>query len=203
MSMSSTAYAPARRLSVHPSVADIVAIDFEAFCLPIHGRSYPIEVGVADEQGAVRSWLIRPVVQWASWTWTEEAEILHGLTRDQLFDEGLSIETVGAELAEVLRGRRAIADSYLDDYWMRTLMAAAGRMRHPSIEHIDTIIDQLGLKDNEVRACVATLEQQAFRRHRAGDDARWLAALIAALRNSYGARERACHTSTRLPLFNG
>lgn len=161
--------------------ARILAIDFEASCLPRHGRSYPIEVGIADRGGAVRSWLIRPAAQWEGWTWTEEAQALHGLTRDRLFDEGRSVTQVAAELNDAIAGHRLVADSEIDGYWMRTLMAAAEVDSAPAIERIVTLVGQLDLPDEEVRACAALVERQAFPRHRAGDDARWLAALIAAL----------------------
>ena len=55
-----------------------MAIDFEASCLPRHGRSFPIEVGIAGG-GIARSWIIRPHAAWAGWDWTAEAEALHGL----------------------------------------------------------------------------------------------------------------------------
>ena len=57
------------------SALPILAVDFEASCLPRHGRSYPIEVGIANENGTARSWLIRPAVLWEGWTWTEEARL--------------------------------------------------------------------------------------------------------------------------------
>ena len=54
----------------------LVTIDFEASCLPRDGRSYPIEVGVADMAGWSRAWLIRPEAEWRGWTWWAEAQAL-------------------------------------------------------------------------------------------------------------------------------
>lgn len=161
--------------------AGILAIDFEASCLPRHGRSYPIEVGIADGQGTARSWLIRPSSQWEGWTWTEEAERLHGLTRERLFDEGQSATVVTVELRQAVAGHCLVADSEIDGYWMRTLAAAGGVSPLPAIEHIMTLVGQLDLPDEEVRACVDLVDRRGFPRHRAADDARWLAALIASL----------------------
>src|SRR3546814_5436437 len=64
-------------------ILTILTIDFEASCLPRHGLSYPIEVGIARE-GKARSWLIRPHDDWAGWHWSAEAEALHGLDRDRV-----------------------------------------------------------------------------------------------------------------------
>jgi len=164
----------------------VLAIDFEASCLPRHGRSYPIEVGIADENGTARSWLIRPADQWKGWTWTEEAEALHGLTRERLLDEGQPVTAVASELVEATGGCRLIAVSDLDDYWMRTLMSVASVSPTPVIGHIVTLIGELDLPQEEVRACVDLVDQKGFPRHRAGADARWLAALITALRRSGG-----------------
>ena len=77
----------------------VITIDFEASCLPRHGLSYPIEVGIA-RKGQARSWLIRPHDDWAGWHWSAEAEALHGLSRDRVEREGLPVETVLAELAD-------------------------------------------------------------------------------------------------------
>lgn len=170
----------------------ILAIDFEASCLPRHGLSFPIEVGVADECGGVRSSLIRPDTTWRDWTWTAEAEALHGLTRERLYDEGRPAAVVAAELTEILQGRLVIADSYLDDDWMRTLMAAAGRPPPTRIVHVDALADRLDLTFEEVVGCVAAADAHGFRRHRAGDDAQWLAALLSAMKAVRPARVHGC-----------
>ena len=87
----------------------LIALDFEASCLPRHGRSYPIEIGIADEHGLIRSWLIRPPDAWAGWGWTQEAERLHGISKEQLARDGLPPARVVAELEPYVRGARVIA----------------------------------------------------------------------------------------------
>jgi hypothetical protein len=169
----------------------IATIDFEASCLPIHGRSYPIEVGIAEDDHAARSWLIRPHESWQDWDWTEEAERLHGLSRAQLIEDGLPVETVAAELAEALRGRRVFADSYLDGEWMATLAAAAQVALPARVGHLEEILVTLGVSGRAVAEMDAALDAQGFARHRAGEDARRLYALIEGLRRSRGHNVRA------------
>lgn len=70
-------------------MTSLLAIDFEASCLPRHGRSFPIEVGVADGEGWSRAWLISPHADWDDWHWTSEAENEHGITREQNDRDGL------------------------------------------------------------------------------------------------------------------
>ena len=158
-----------------------LTLDFEASCLPQHGRSFPIEGGLAGPGGFVRSWLIRPEPAWQDWTWTEEAEALHGLSYDRLVRDGLPAARVLADLAQVVGSRPVFADSYLDAGWMRTLEAAVGAPPLVRVRHIDALIDTLGLDDQAVARAVAEAHAQAIPRHRAGDDARWLQGLAALL----------------------
>jgi len=97
------------------------------------------------------------------------------------------VEAVAHGLRQVAHDRRLIADSYLDDGWMRTLMAAAGQTQAPRVDHIEALIDRLGVVDAEVRRRVALVDRQGLARHRPGPDARWLAVLIAVLTDSHRA----------------
>lgn len=172
-----------------PSAEPLLAIDFEASCLPWHGRSFPIEVGIADTRGHARAWLIRPQPHWQAWTWTAEAEALHGLTRARLLRDGQPASLVAAQLAEAVAGHRLVADSELDSGWMRLLMDAApagpGQAGpRPAVGHVVDLIGALGLDNDAVRACIAQLDAEALPRHRAAHDARWLGLLIGRLQRA-------------------
>jgi hypothetical protein len=158
----------------------MLAIDFEASCLPRHGRSFPIEVGVSDGQ-LVHSWLIRPDAQWEGWDWTAEAENLHGLSRARLWSEGLSPRRVMTELTLVVGDRPLVADSDLDQYWLDTLMAAAGREDRLKISHAGLLIDQWQPSLSAVDQAKAEADRIQPQRHRAGADAHWLALTLRAL----------------------
>ncbi|MEI9852878.1 MAG: hypothetical protein WDN24_20705 [Sphingomonas sp.] len=95
-------------------MTDIVAIDFEASCLPRHGYSFPIEVGIAVNGDHVRSWLIAPDPGWEGWDWTREAEALHGISRDHLIAHGRPAGIVLAELTAEVGANRLVSDSSLD-----------------------------------------------------------------------------------------
>ena len=156
----------------------LVTIDFEASCLPIHGRSFPIEVGIAGDAVTSRSWLIRPHASWHGWDWTEEAEALHGISRAELIERGRPVESVAAELAVALHGCRVFADSWLDGEWMTTLASAAGAPLPARVGHLEEIVVALGATNVSVAEIDAELESRPFGRHRAGEDARRLYALI-------------------------
>ena len=156
----------------------IITIDFEASCLPRHGRSYPIEVGIADTSSKSRSWLIQPHRNWDGWAWTEEAERLHGISYEQLRRDGLPADEVASLLRGALMGHRVIADSSIDTYWLQTLVAATRVSIPAKLDHINDVLDGLGATTQEIIDAQAILARKGFRRHRAGDDARWLFALI-------------------------
>jgi hypothetical protein len=159
------------------TLMDFVAIDFEASCLPRHGRSYPIEVGIAGTAGA-RSWLIKPDPRWQDWDWTGEAFGLHGITREQLNDEGIAPERVFAELRRAVSGKRVVADSMIDSYWWDTL-AAVTPYRHASpIEHASNVLGEWGVTSDMISAACDEAERLCPARHRAVADARWLWTLL-------------------------
>lgn len=170
----------------------ILAIDFEASCLPRHGRSFPIEVGVAGPD-IRHSWLIRPSGDWSGWDWTAEAEALHGLTRAQVERDGQPVETVLAQLATVVAGRRVVADSLIDQYWLETLAAAARATLPFTIDHIAQILDERNVGETAIVAAVAFADLRYPVRHRAACDAQWLYAVLAhAVGESVDAPERMC-----------
>lgn len=125
-----------------------------------------------------RSWLIRPHHGWADWDWTVEAEALHGLSRARIAAEGWPVETVLAELVAATQGRRIIADSLVDQYWLETLAQAADVATPFRIEHVATLFDEQGADEARIGAAVAHADGQGVARHRAAGDALWLAALV-------------------------
>ncbi len=155
----------------------IAAIDFEASCLPRHGRSFPIEVGVSVA-GRTRSWLIRPHDSWLGWDWTAEAEALHGLTLSRILREGLPVDAVLDRLIAAAEGHRVVADSVIDQYWLETLARAAGESAPFLIDHVSIVLDEYSAGDQSIGAAVAHADSVQPVRHRAGSDAAWLAALI-------------------------
>jgi hypothetical protein len=159
----------------------LFTLDFEASCLPQHGRSFPIEVGISGGDGVTRSWLIKPHDAWRDWTWSEEAERLHGVSFEQLMDEGVPAQDVLFELTAALGGRPAVADSYLDESWMRTLERAVGAPPLVRVQHIHGLIDQWSVANDAVLSALSETNALPWRRHRAAEDALRLQALVARL----------------------
>lgn len=105
----------------------IVFLDFEASSLA--RNSYPIEVAWVFEDGRSRTCLIRPADNWTDWS--SEAERIHGIGRDILLAEGVSVEVLAAEMVETLSGHDLYASApSWDGKWLSTLLRAAGLPRH-------------------------------------------------------------------------
>ncbi|MEJ7934124.1 hypothetical protein WG907_07645 [Sphingobium sp. AN558] len=155
----------------------ILTIDFEASCLPRHGRSFPIEVGLAGP-AMVRSWLIRPSDDWFGWDWTAEAEALHGLSRERIAREGQSVDMVLRELAALVDGFCVVADSVLDQYWLETLAIAARTTAPFAIDHVAQLLDERQIDEAGIMAAVAYADAHHPARHRAACDAQWLQAVV-------------------------
>lgn len=156
----------------------IAIIDFEASCLPNDGLSYPIEVAVARVGGASRSWLIKPAPKWFYWDWSEEAEALHGISREMLKAKGIPANQVLDELTREVAGCRVYADSDLDSYWLETLAEACGRTAPFPILFLGELFAEMDTNS----AAITRAENEALARlpqeHVARHDARRLAITV-------------------------
>lgn len=110
-----------------PEFPRIAFIDFEASSLGKHG--YPIEVAWVFVDGEEESHLIQPVPSWTDWN--AKAEIIHGISRNQLRAEGQTVDEVARRMVSVLTGCAlyATAPSW-DGKWLSKLLRTAGLPRH-------------------------------------------------------------------------
>jgi len=153
-------------------------IDFEASCLPEYGQSYPIEVAIARIDGESRAWLVRPLEAWRHWDWSEEAEKLHGISREMLRKEGLPAAQVLAEMARFVGDCEVYADADLDAYWLE-LLAHGLKAPVPFAVHF---LGEYLVRHNFTRPqVVAALEEAKLRlpkEHLAREDAKRLALVV-------------------------
>ena len=95
-------------------------IDFEAS--GIAPDSYPIEVAVVSSDTTFSS-LIKPVRYWAHWSF--DAQDMHGLTQDQLHQEGDTPVAVARNMNQLFSGQVLCSDSPQDGFWLDVLFEAA------------------------------------------------------------------------------
>jgi len=144
-----------------PPIIDLEASGF--------GRgSYPIEVGFALENRDIHSFLIKPENDWTHWS--EEAEQIHGISRERLLAEGMSIEDIALKLNEMLRGQTLYSDAWsFDSSWIGRLFDSAGIVQRFRIETINKL-----LKPDQVEfwhpTKEAVLQELGLKAHRAAID---------------------------------
>ena len=150
-------------------------LDFEASSLS--HRSYPIEVAYSLENGWVESHLIRPAGQLGWRDWSEQAEAMHGISRDLLVLGGQSPRRVAEQLNRALHGRTVYCDGgEYDRFWLTRLYHAAGlKARFVLADCADLFECYLapGILDKLARCARAAMHQ----RHRAALDVGYLQSL--------------------------
>ena len=107
-------------------------IDIEASGLG--DDSYPIEIawGHRYDPTFYDTFLIRPARDWTHWDNHAELNI-HGLSRETLYREGVSVQDAVARLEQHLRGKTVYSDHVASDRpWVVKLYSQLGR--EPSFE---------------------------------------------------------------------
>lgn len=96
-----------------PTIIDIEASGFGR-------KSYPIEVGLAMPDGKTHCFIISPPDHWTFWD--EEAEAVHGITRELLMEHGREPIDVCNSLNQLLLGQRVYSDAWSHDIsWLGKL----------------------------------------------------------------------------------
>jgi len=152
---------------------NIAFLDFEASSLGKEG--YPIEVAWVLIAGEEESHLIRPDPSWNDWD--EEAERIHGITRERLLSEGRSVEDVAQRMLTVLSGRTlyATAPSW-DGKWLSKLLRAGGLPRHAlriedtELAHRRIVQDILHMADVPAHLHESTMREILVRAEKMDDE---------------------------------
>ena len=152
-----------------PSADAPLIIDVEAS--GFGGASYPIEIGVALDDGHKYCSLIIPAPEWTHWD--VEAERVHRIPRDILETYGKPGHAVAQTLNELLANRTVYTDGWVvDKPWLTTLFHAT---RTPMLFHVSPLEmilseSQMACWHSEKDAITASLN---LCRHRASHDA-WI-----------------------------
>lgn len=148
-----------------PAILDIEASGF--------GRgSYPIEIGVASETGETYSWLVKPEPDWTHWQ--EEAAALHKITREELFEKGVSCREIARELNERFEGQILYSDGWgFDSGWLALLFYTAGSSMFFKLETLPRILTPFQL-ENWDHTKAQLREKYGWNHHRAAIDAHLL-----------------------------
>ena len=150
-----------------PSADRPLIIDVEAS--GFGGTSYPIEIGVALDDGHKYCSLVLPEPEWTHWD--AEAQNVHRITRDILETYGKPGRTVAETLNELLANRTVYTDGWVvDKPWLATLFHAARIEMRFRVSPLELILSasQMERWHGEKDRVLATLD---LSRHRASHDA--------------------------------
>ena len=142
-------------------------IDVEASGLGV--GSYPIEVGVAMADTSMHCTLIRPDDDWIHWD--NQAEDLHGITREILLVNGKSILKVAMLLNEWLDGQTVYSDAWGNDScWLGLLFERASLQQRFKIDSVVSLLSQEQIALWHSKKLEVT-KKMDLKRHRASSDA--------------------------------
>ncbi len=150
-----------RRLE-NPIIIDVEASGFG-------GTSYPIEIGIALDDGTKYCSLISPAPDWQHWDCG--AEKVHGIARDLLQTYGRPAREVAASLNALLAGKTLYSDGWVvDKPWLTTLFHAARLSMTFSVSPLELILTEQQMDRWHVtKARILAAERDL--RHRASFDA--------------------------------
>ena len=134
-------------------------IDFEAS--GIAPDSYPIEVAVVSSDTTFSS-LIKPVRYWTHWSF--DAQDMHGLTQDQLHQEGDTPAAVARNMNPLFSGQVLCSDSPQDGFWLNVLYEAADLIPTFELKPLEVFVGRQAASD--IYRLLPTT-----RHHRASNDA--------------------------------
>lgn len=155
----------------------MLIIDIEASGLdPVH--SYPIEIGIYNTEKPEKSlsFLIKPHHTWDYWD--EIAEEIHGISQQELIDNGIPADIACDRIQEYIQTHAAekplvISDAPDFDFmWLRCLFFSANKRMLFKVSGVDSV-----LEPNRQKTLFAELERQEMP-HRALADARIIGEIL-------------------------
>ena len=145
-----------------PLIVDVEASGFG-------GDSYPIEIGLALQDGSKFCTLIAPAPDWTHWD--DEAETVHRISRDILETYGKPMQDVAHFLNDILAGKTVYTDGWVvDKPWLTRLFHAAGVDMDFTVSSLEMILspEQMEVWHDTKDQVVEDME---LKRHRASYDA--------------------------------
>lgn len=118
-------------------------INSELFTLDIESSglatdSYPISIGVAGADDESWYWLICPLEDWNHWD--EFAQDKHGISRDELVEQGRDAFLVSRELNAIFKGKTLVVDSKWDEAWLARLFTDLDVRPSFVVKHLSDIV---------------------------------------------------------------
>ncbi len=131
-------------------------------------ESYPIEAGLCLNGHRLHSWLIKPFELWQDWS--QSAEQIHGIARDELIHSGEDVLTVARELNRLLPAQ-VFCDAFtFDSFWLHRLFRAAAIKPAFQLESVAVLLDSRQV-DLWSETRLQVINELGLQVHRAANDA--------------------------------
>lgn len=146
-----------------PAILDIEASGF--------GKgSYPIEIGVAADDGEQFSWLVYPQDDWVHWQ--PDAEALHKIPRSKLLESGLPVRDIAKQMNARFEGQTLYSDGWgFDSGWLNLLFYYANQSMHFRLETLPKILTEYQFEHwDKIKNHLRT--KHNLLHHRAAEDAK-------------------------------
>lgn len=106
-------------------------------------QGYPIQIGVAKEDGSTYKSLIKPHEEWLEdLEWDYNAQTIHNLELDYVLENGRPLHKVAKELNDFISGEDVFVDSHYDIMWIDLLFEFAEIKRTFHIFVLDKIMPE-------------------------------------------------------------
>lgn len=163
----------------------INSLDIEASDL----YGYPIQVGIIKENGEKFLEYVLPHEKWINdLPWSYNAQCMHGIHPDVIFNKGLNIIDLANKLNDFLKEDEVFVDSNFDIIWMNMIFEYAEINKTFKIIYLP---DKFGKKIFNNWECVFLLKQQetGLKIHDALNDAILNQMTFTEIRNTYFKKE--------------
>jgi len=145
-----------------------IFIDIEASGLH-SGASYPIQIAFNTEDGEIESFFVKPIEEWVYWD--RQAEYVHQIKRETLFEQGKEITWVAERMNECLSGKRVYSDAVrFEAQWLDALYSAAKLERMFKLKELQDLAYRMKQYDKFEKISDQAWQLTSGQRHRADVD---------------------------------
>ncbi|WP_315921412.1 hypothetical protein [Mesorhizobium sp. SP-1A] len=158
-------------------------VDFEAET-DTNGRMFPVEIGMCPPGKAPKSALIRPTAGWE----IDRTKIFNHALWEQAREQGLDAASLARQVHALTEKYTLVSDAvFIDGPLLDRLMSISYHgYKSQAVEFfplLQCLADERGITRDQVNKWIAEIDEKRGTAHRAGEDARVRAELIARVLN--------------------
>lgn len=154
-------------------------VDFEAET-DLHGRMFPVEIGICPPGKAPKSALIRPTADWQ----IDSTKIFNQALWNRAKEHGKDATTLARQVHAMAEKYTLVSDAvFVDSPLLDRLMSTVSHgYKSQMVEFfplLQRLADERGISRDQLNKWIAEIDEKRGTAHRAGEDARVRADLLA------------------------